>query len=311
MSKRKIIIIAGPTAVGKTDLTIDLARELNGEIVSCDSMQVYKHFDIGSAKPTKEEMGEIKHYLIDEIDPMNEFTVSDYQALAKKYIDEIIAKGKVPIITGGTGLYINSFLYNMDYSGAGKDEALRKELEAYAVENGAEALHQMLVDLDPKAAQKIHFNNIRKIVRALEIVKTTGKTMDDFTEDPKPNPNYDVTLIGITRHRKKLYARINKRVELMMAAGLIEEIETIRELGIPVDSQAMRGIGYKEVIPYIEGKMTREQMISLLKQNSRRYAKRQMTWLRRYEQLKWFDYEDYKDYNVYKREIKNYIEENL
>jgi len=199
----------------------------------------------------------------------------------------------------------------MDFSGAGKDEALRKELESYAVENGAEALHQMLVELDPEAAQKIHFNNIRKVIRAIEIVKTTGKPMDDFAEDPKANDDYEVILIGLTRHRKKLYARINKRVDIMMEAGLIEEVQHIRELGIPVNSQAMRGIGYKEVVPYLDGLMTKDQMTSLLKQNSRRYAKRQMTWLRRYKQLKWFDYEDYKDYNIFKREIMSYIEERL
>ena len=311
MNKKTIVIVAGPTAVGKTGITIDLAKELNGEIISADSMQIYKHFDIGSAKPTKEEIGDVKHYLIDEIDPNDTFSVSDYREQAQKYIDEIIAKGKVPIITGGTGLYLNALMYNMDFSEAVKNEDLRKKLEIVAEEQGAEALYNQLKELDPSSAKRIHVNNVRKVIRALEVIMTTGKGINDFSTGPEENDEYNIILIGLTRNRKKLYARINKRVELMVDAGLLEEVKNLKEMGLSDDCQAMRGIGYKEVVPYLNGLYSKEQMISLIKQNSRRYAKRQMTWLRRYKNLKWFDYEDYNDYNGIKREIISYIKERL
>lgn len=307
MSK-KVIILVGPTAVGKTDISIDIAKEINGEIISSDSMQIYKSFDIGSAKPTIEEMQGIKHYLIDEIDPFTNFSVSDYQKKAKGYINEIYAKGKTPIITGGTGLYINSLIFDMDFSKSANDENYRAELEKLASENSNEYVHNMLKDIDEKSYNKIHFNNLRKVIRALEVFKVTGKTIDDFSSDLIKTNDYDYILIGLTRNRKRLYVRINKRVDIMIESGLLEEVKKLKEMGLNESNTSMQGIGYKEVVPYLNGMYDKETMISLIKQNSRRYAKRQMTWFRRYEDIHWFDYDEYNDYDDIKKSILKLIQ---
>lgn len=306
--KKTIVILVGPTAVGKTQLSIDLAKELNGEIISCDSMQIYKHFDIGSAKPTVEEMDGIKHYLIDEIDPFTNFSVSDYQQKAKEYIEEIFSKGKLPIITGGTGLYVNSLIYDMDFSNSASDPDYRKQLEQIAEDKGNEFVHEMLKEIDPRSYKTLHFNNLRKVIRALEIHHVTGKTIDDFSTDLKKTSDYDYILIGLTRNRKRLYVRINKRVDLMMEMGLIEEVKKLKEMGLNESNTSMQGIGYKEIIPYLDGKYDYETMISVLKQNSRRYAKRQMTWFRRYDDLHWFDYDLFEDHESIKQAIIKLIE---
>lgn len=300
---RKVVILVGPTAVGKTDISIDIAKAINGEIISSDSMQIYKQFDIGSAKPTKEEMQGIPHYLIDEIDPFVNFSVSDYQKTAKSYIQDIFSRGKTPIVTGGTGLYVNALMYDMDFSNSASDPKYRAELEKLAEEHGNQYIHEMLKDVDEKSYKKIHFNNLRKVIRALEVYHVTGQTIDDFSTDLKKTNDYDYVLIGLTRNRKRLYVRINKRVDIMIENGLIDEVRNLKELGLTESNTSMQGIGYKEVIPYLNGLYDKETMISLIKQNSRRYAKRQMTWFRRYDDIHWFDYDSYSNYEEMKEAI--------
>lgn len=299
----KVVILVGPTAVGKTDISIDLAKALNGEIVSSDSMQIYKHFDIGSAKPSKEEMDGVPHYLIDEIDPFTNYSVSDYQKQAKAYISDIMKRGKTPIVTGGTGLYVNALMYDMDFSKSASDDLYRKELEQLAEDKGNEYVHDLLKEIDPKSYKKIHFNNLRKVIRALEVYHVTGQTIDDFSTDLQKTKDYDYVLIGLTRNRKRLYVRINKRVDMMMEQGLIDEVKNLKEMGLNESNTSMQGIGYKEVVPYLNGLYDKETMISLIKQNSRRYAKRQMTWFRRYEDIHWFDYDLYDNYEDMKEAI--------
>ena len=299
----KVVILVGPTAVGKTDISIDIAKELDGEIVSCDSMQIYKHFDVGSAKPSKEEMQGVPHYLIDEIDPFVNFSVSDYQKKAKDYIKDIFSRGKTPIVTGGTGLYVNALMYDMDFSKSASDIEYRESLEKVAEEHGNRHIHEMLKDIDPKSYKKIHFNNLRKVIRALEVYHVTGQTIDDFSSDLTKTNDYEYVLIGLTRNRKRLYVRINKRVDIMMEAGLIEEVKNLKEMGLNESNTSMQGIGYKEVVPYLNGMYDKEAMASLIKQNSRRYAKRQMTWFRRYDDIHWFDYDNYDTYEEMKEAI--------
>ncbi|MBN2796346.1 MAG: tRNA (adenosine(37)-N6)-dimethylallyltransferase MiaA [Clostridia bacterium] len=304
---KRVIFLVGPTAVGKTDMAIDLANALHGEIISSDSMQIYKHFDIGSAKPTPEELSRAPHHMIDVVDPFDNFSVSEYQEMAKKCIEDVFSRGKVPIIAGGTGLYVNALLYDMDFSNTNSDPEYREALEALAEDKGNEYLHDMLKEMDPEAAKRIHFNNTRKVIRALEINKVTGQPCADFSTDLKPTEDYDVLLIGLTRNRKRLYVRINKRVDLMMDMGLIEEVKKLKEMGLSALNTAMQGIGYKEVIPYLDGLYDKESMISTIKQNSRRYAKRQMTWFRRYEDMHWFDYDQYESYEEMRQAILDLI----
>lgn len=305
--KNTVIFLVGPTAVGKTDLAIDLANAINGEIVSSDSMQIYKHFDIGSAKPTPEELSRAPHHMIDVVDPFDNFSVSEYQEMAKACIKDILSRGKTPIVAGGTGLYVNALIYDMDFSNTSSDPVYRQELEDLAEKNGNEFVHQMLKDIDPDSAKKIHFNNLRKVIRALEINKVTGRPCADFSTDLTKTKDYDVLLIGLTRNRKRLYVRINKRVEMMKDMGLIEEVKKLKEMGLSASNTAMQGIGYKEVIPYLNGAYDEETMLSTIKQNSRRYAKRQMTWFRRYEDMHWFDYEQYESYDAMKEAILDLI----
>lgn len=290
---KDIIAVAGPTAVGKTEYAIELAKELNGEIVSCDSMQLYKFMDIGSAKPTKEELAQAKHYLVDELDPRQPFSVAEYQKMATQAIKTIHDKGKVPIISGGTGLYLNSLLYEMDFGAKVADDHYRKELESYAAEHGAEALHKMLFEKDPAAAERIHPNNIKKVIRALEAVEKGGRAIKPFADVKKENPLYRPFLIGLTRDRQELYDRINKRVDILMEQGLLEEVERLLDMGLTEEHISMKGIGYKELILHLKGEYSREEAVNKIKQNTRHYAKRQLTWFRRYEKMKWFDLSTY------------------
>lgn len=307
---KNIVIIGGPTAVGKTKVSIELAKEMNGEIISADSMQLYKYFDIGSAKPTEEEMQGIKHYMIGEIDPKTEFSVSDYSEHAKRYIDEIFEKGKIPIIVGGTGLYINSLIYDMDFSGASSDLEYRNYLEALAEEKGNDFIHDMLKEADPEAAERIHKNNLRRVIRALEINKIAGEAKN-FKTDLVKTGDYNIILIGLKRNRMKLYASINKRVDQMADAGLLDEVKFLKNYGLDDNFTSMQGIGYKEVLYYLDGKYSYEQMITAIKTNSRRYAKRQLTWFKRYEEIRWFDFDDYDSFEEYLGKIKEFILSNL
>ena len=305
-----IVIIGGPTAVGKTKVSIELAKEINGEIISADSMQIYKYFDIGSAKPTDEEMQGIKHYMVGEIDPKTEFSVSDYSHMSRKYIEEILAKGKVPIVVGGTGLYINSLIYDMDFSRAASDETYRKHLEDLAEKEGGDFVYNMLRDVDPESAKRIHKNNLRRVIRALEINKISGGTKN-FKTDLVKTKDYNIILIGLKRNRMKLYASINKRVDQMVESGLLDEVKFLKKYGMNDSFTSMQGIGYKEVLYYLDNKYSYDQMITAIKTNSRRYAKRQLTWFKRYEELKWFDFDDYDSFEHYLARIKEFILSNL
>lgn len=289
----KVIFIVGPTAVGKTDVAIGLAKVLNGEIVSADSVQIYKKLNIGSAKPTPEEMDGIPHHLLDFVDPSTSFSVSDYTRLAKSVIQEIRSRGKIPIVAGGTGLYVNALLYDMDFGKIESDDEYRNTLEQIVAEKGKETLHQMLESIDPEAAGKIHANNSRRVIRALEVNKLTGKPMSDFASDPVLTDDYETVIIGLTRSRLKLYGRINKRVDIMLESGLMEEVKKLKNDGIDGSYQAMQGIGYKEVLDYLEDKYDFDTMVTVLKQSSRRYAKRQMTWFRRYKDMEWIDLDQF------------------
>ena len=288
MNKPKIIVICGPTASGKTSLSIELAKKINGEIVSCDSMQIYKDMNIGSAKPTKEEMQGIKHYLVDCVVPDRRYSVSDYKKDAINAIEEIISKRKTPIIVGGTGLYLNSLIYNIEYGEIENDLEYRNKLEKYAEENGMELLYKEAEKIDHDATKKISNNDKKRILRVLEIYHATGKTKTEVERNSRKDVPYDYKIFGITMDREKLYERINKRVDIMIEAGLIDEVKNIisKYQDMPT---AMQGLGYKEVKEYLDGHLAKEEMIDKIKMETRRYAKRQLTWFKRIDNIIWID----------------------
>ena len=286
--KNKIIVVAGPTAVGKTEYAIKIAQETNGEIVSCDSMQLYKHMDIGSAKPSEDQLAIVKHHLIGTVDPLQPFSAAVYQQMAKKAINEIFKRGKTPVITGGTGLYLNSLIYEMDFGTPPEDKAYRKQLENIAKNNGPAALHDRLRKKDPEAAKRIHPNNIKRVIRALEAAEK-GEALSDFSEIKKKTDDYGTIMIGLMRNRNELYHRINSRVELIVSRGLLNEVEGLVAMGLTSKDISMKGIGYKEIIDHLNGAYDLEEAIDLIKKNTRHYAKRQITWFKRYEDMKWFD----------------------
>ena len=285
---RKIIVVAGPTAVGKTKYAIEAAKAFDGEVVSCDSMQLYKYMDIGSAKPTAEELAQVPHHLVDLIDPADAFSVAEYQKLAREAIEDIFARGKVPVIAGGTGLYLNSILYDMDFSNAKQDLNLRSQLEKEAEEFGPEYVHNKLRDLDLEAASRIHPNNVKKVIRAIEGA-LSGDNIKDFKECNTKVKDFERILIGLTRDREELYDRINLRVDLLVEQGLFDEVKGLLDKGLTASDISMKGIGYKEIIGYFEGKYSEEEAIDLIKKNTRHLAKRQITWFKRYEDIHWID----------------------
>ncbi|MGG2091212.1 tRNA (adenosine(37)-N6)-dimethylallyltransferase MiaA [Bacillus sp. S13(2024)] len=284
----KVIVIIGPTAVGKTKLSIELAKALNGEIISGDSMQIYRNMDIGTAKVTEEEMDGIPHYMIDIKNPEDSFSVAEFQELVRGHIADITKRGKLPIIVGGTGLYIQSVLYDYQFSDEPGDPVYRKQLEQQAEEYGVEYVHRKLEEVDSISAKRIHPNNVRRVIRALEIFHTTGQTMSDQLEQQENELLYDVALIGLTMDRGLLYSRINLRVDIMMEQGLLAEVEYLYGDGVR-DCQSIQAIGYKELYEYFEGKTSLEEAVTALKTNSRRYAKRQLTWFRNKMDVNWFD----------------------
>lgn len=292
MQKEKVVVICGPTASGKTALSIELAKKVNGEIVSCDSMQIYKEMDIGTAKPTREEMQGIKHYLIDFVSPEERYSVADYKIDAKKAIKEIIKKGKTPIIVGGTGLYVDSLIYEIEYPNIEFDENYRKELERQVEENGLEKLYEKAKEIDQEAIKKISPNDQKRILRILEIYHATGKNKtEQEKESRKKEVEYDYKVYALDWERSRLYERINKRVDIMIENGLIEEVKNIYNKYEKFPT-AMQGLGYKEVVEYLEGKTTKEEMIGKIKQETRRYAKRQLTWFRKNKQTIWLNAEE-------------------
>ncbi len=297
MTKRPIIILSGPTAVGKTALSIALAKMVNGSIISADSMQVYKYMDIGSAKITKEEMDGVTHYLVDELMPEEEFNIVRFQQMAKEAMEEIYAQGKIPVIVGGTGFYIQALLYDINFDNQDCDEAYRKELEVFANEHGNEALHEKLKEVDPISAEIIHANNVKRVIRALEFYKLTGKPISLHNEEEhrKESP-YNHAYFVLTDKRELLYERIDKRVDLMVQNGLLEEVKKLKEMGYHQGMVSMQGLGYKEILNYLDGKYSLEEAIYILKRETRHFAKRQLTWFRRERDVVWIDKSEY-DYD--------------
>ena len=289
MEKQKVIVICGPTASGKTALSIELAKKIDGEIVSCDSMQIYKEMDIGTAKPTLEEMQGIKHYMIGIISPNERYSVADYKKDAKKAIREILNKGKVPIVVGGTGLYIDSLIYEIEYQDIEFDKEYREHLEKEVKEKGLEELYNVAKEIDPEAIEKISKNDKKRILRILEIYHATGENKTEQERKSRQKEvEYDYKVYALNMDREKLYDRINKRVDKMIEEGLIQEVEKIYKKYNDFPT-AMQGLGYKEVVEYLEGKLTKEEMIEKIKQETRRYAKRQLTWFRKNKQTIWLD----------------------
>lgn len=295
IDKKPLIILTGPTASGKTELSVRLAKAINGEIISADSIQVYKYMDIGSAKVTDEEMDGVKHYLVDELNPRDEFNIYVFKEMAKKYTKEIYAKGKVPIIAGGTGFYIQSLLYDIDFSEEDNDKSYRMELMALAEEKGNEYIYNMLKETDPKSAEKIHFNNLKRVIRALEYHHLTGKLISEHNEEQRENISpYDFHYFVLNMDRDVLYDRINRRVDIMLEKGLVNEVKGLLDMGFERELTSMQGIGYREIISYLYGECTLEQAVESIKQNTRHFAKRQLTWFRREKSVNWVNYEDFK-----------------
>lgn len=310
--KENLCIITGPTGVGKTKLSIEIAKELNGEIISCDSMQIYKYMDIGTDKIKAQDMDNVSHHLIDFLYPDEEFTVADFMSQAKNKIRTINNKNKLPIVVGGTGLYLNSLVYDLDFTKTAYDEKVREKYEKIAEEKGLEYLHSLLKEVDFERSIKLDKNDKQRVIRALEIHEITGKTMSEYNKDfRKENKDYNLIMICLNMDRQKLYERINKRVDFMIDQGLVEEVKSLLEMGYKQDSIALQGIGYKELVLYLKGEMSLEDSINLIKQKSRNYAKRQLTWFRRDDRYKWIDRDDFKDFNSLKKYIKEYIFDNM
>ena len=296
MNKRKLIVLTGPTAVGKTKLSIALAKAVNGEIISADSMQVYKYMDIGSAKIKPEEMCGIKHYLVDCLDPREpeSFNVTRFQQLAKDAMAEIYANGKVPILVGGTGFYIQSVVYDIDFTDNDADTGYRAMLEHMAEEKGAEFLHDMLKVVDPKAAEEIHFNNVKRVIRALEYFQQTGSPISAHNEAERQKESpYELYYFVLNDDRAKLYERIDMRVDLMLQEGLVEEVKGLIDMGCTREMVSMQGLGYKEMIDYLNGNISLEEAIYIIKRDTRHFAKRQLTWFRRDRYVRWLNKSDF------------------
>lgn len=290
MKKKPLIILTGPTAVGKTKASIGLAKAVDGEIISADSMQVYRHMDIGSAKIKPEEMEGIPHHLIDVLEPDDEFHVVKFQQLAKKAMREIWERGHIPIVTGGTGFYIQALLYDIDFDENEKEDACRKELEAYAKEHGAEALHEKLAFVDPVSAEMIHPNNIKRVIRALEFYEQTGKRISEHNETQRQRESpYAFAYFVLTDDRAHLYERINRRVDQMIEEGLVNEVQALKDKGYTKQLVSMQGLGYKEILDYLDGNCTLEEAIYTIKRDTRHFAKRQLTWFKRERDVIWIN----------------------
>lgn len=304
MNKIPLIIILGPTAVGKTEIAIELAKRIDGEIISADSMQIYRYMDIGTAKPDLEERQGIPHHLLDVVYPDENFNVSIYKDLAIEKIRDIYSRGKIPILAGGTGLYVNSLIYPLNFTKVARDKEYRDSLEKEVENRGKEWLHKQLQGVDPKTASRLHPNDVRRIIRALEVYHTTGKPISRYSHqdqqknehmnnDGQNNNEYAITLIGLSIARDKLYDRINKRVDMMLENGLIDEVKWLIENGYNKDLNSMQGLGYKEIIQYLMGRRTLTESIYILKRDTRRFAKRQLTWFKRLTYVNWIDMDEF------------------
>ena len=290
MNQKPMIILTGPTAVGKSALSVELAKKINGAVISADSMQVYRHMDIGSAKIMPEEMQGITHYMIDELEPDEEFHVVRFTTMAKEYLKEIYAAGKIPIIAGGTGFYIQALLYDIDFTEQQCDEAYRRQLEEQAKEHGAGYLHEMLRKVDLASAEAIHANNVKRVIRALEFYHLSGQKISEHneTERQKQSP-YNFAYFVLNDERAKLYERIDKRVDAMIAAGLVNEVQKLKDMGCSREMVSMQGLGYKEILAYLDGEYTLEEAVYIIKRETRHFAKRQLTWFKRERDVIWLD----------------------
>lgn len=293
---KPLIILTGPTAVGKTALSIRLAKAVNGEIISADSMQVYKMMDIGTAKITPEEMQDVKHYLIDEFMPDEDFNVVKFKQLALTYMEEIYAKGKIPIIVGGTGFYIQAILNDIDFTETDEDTSYREHLRQVADERGAEFLYEQLREIDEEATKTIHQNNVKRVIRALEYYHQTGKKISEHNEEQKQKESpYNFAYFVLNHDRNILYDRIEKRIDIMMEQGLVGEVSSLYNKGYTKDLVSIQGLGYKEIIDYLEGECTLEEAIYVLKRDTRHFAKRQLTWFKREKEVIWLNKSEFDD----------------
>lgn len=294
--KQPLIILTGPTAVGKTALSLQLAKEINGEIISADSIQVYRHMDIGSAKIGLEERQGICHYLIDELEPSEEFNAYLFQKYARTYCQQIYAKGKIPIIVGGTGFYIQALLYDIQFEETETDPFIRLELEQLAIQKGNEYLHAMLREIDAESAANIHPNNIKRVIRAIEYYRQTGQKISYHNEIQKKRESpYSFVYFVLNNHRDILYERIDKRVDQMITEGLVAEVETLKSMGYDRTLVSMQGLGYKEICAYLDGEISLTEAIYQIKRDTRHFAKRQLTWFRREKEVIWINYYDYEN----------------
>lgn len=290
VNKKPLVILTGPTAVGKTALSIALAKAIGGEIISADSMQVYRRMDIGSAKIMPEEMEGVPHHLIDVLEPTEEFNVVVFQKLAKQAAEEIYSRGHIPILVGGTGFYIQALVYDIDFTENDEDNALRQSLEEQAKREGAEALYERLRAVDPESCESIHAHNIKRVIRAIEFYEKTGKKISDHNREQRQNDSpYNFAYFVLTDSRDRIYRRINERVDLMMAQGLAEEVRALRETGCRRNMVSMQGLGYKEILSALEGEISMEEAVYLIKRDTRHFAKRQLTWFRREKEVIWID----------------------
>ena len=286
--KKPLIILTGPTAVGKTKASIGLAKAINGEIISADSMQVYKYMDIGSAKIRPDEMDGVKHYLVDVLEPDEEFHVVRFQQMAKDALDAIYSKGKIPIVVGGTGFYIQALLYDIGFTESNEDTSYREELETLANIHGVDYVHNMLREVDPESAEVIHANNLKRVIRALEYYKQTGEKISDHNEKEKAKESpYDFCYFVLNDDRERLYNRIDLRIDQMLEEGLLHEVQALKKKGYTKDMVSMQGLGYKEILDYLNGECTLEEAIYILKRDTRHFAKRQLTWFRRERDVIW------------------------
>lgn len=283
MKKIPLVVLMGPTASGKTAMAVEICKKYDGEVVTADSMQVYKFMDIGTAKPTVDEMQGIKHHMIDLVEPTENYSLADYVKEAKAVIEDIHSRGKLPVLAGGTGLYIDTLTQNVELSEGDKDDALRAELTELAEKEGEDRLFEILREVDPKSCETIHKNNIKRVIRAIEFFKTTGIRQSEHIKNTVRNSPFDMTKICLSWDRDVLYDRINRRVDMMFDMGLADEVEKVRNMGVNMSNTSMQGIGYKEVFPYLDKKVSLEETKDIIKQGTRRYAKRQITWFKREE----------------------------
>jgi tRNA dimethylallyltransferase len=307
--KQPLIILTGPTASGKTALSVELAKRIGGEIISADSMQVYRYMDVGSAKVTVEEMDGVPHHLIDVLDPQDSFNVVTFQEMAKEAMKKIYANGHIPIVAGGTGFYIQALLYDIDFTDNDGDMEYRHHLEELAKEQGAEVLHSMLKEADPPSAEAIHANNVKRVIRALEFYKKTGQRISDHNEEERQKESpYNFAYYVLNMDRATLYDRIDLRVDKMIEAGLEEEVKQLKAMGCTRDMVSMQGLGYKEILDYLNGELSLEEAVYILKRDTRHFAKRQLTWFKREKDVTWVTQENF---GFDREKILNWMTEDL